>query len=64
MGSSPGDVIDFFNLPNHSSRTRKWGLLSHKQKLVLETERKMFLGNRARPARKAGNLNAICEPIV
>jgi hypothetical protein len=24
----------------------------------------MFLGSRARPVRKAGNLSAICEPIV
>jgi hypothetical protein len=29
MGSSPNDVIEFFfNLPNPSSRTRPWGLLS------------------------------------
>jgi hypothetical protein len=26
--------------------------------------KEMFLGNRARPARKADNLTAICEPIV
>jgi hypothetical protein len=40
--------------------TRPWDSLSLQQKWVLETEKL----SKARPMRRAGNLAAICEPIV
>jgi hypothetical protein len=49
-------VIFFYNLPNHSSRIMAMGLTQ------LLTE--IFLAGKGRPARKADNLTAICEPIV
>jgi hypothetical protein len=42
VGSRPNEVI-FFNLPNPSSRTRPWGLLSLYQKSVPKVE-KCFWG--------------------
>jgi hypothetical protein len=47
-GSTLDKVNEFFNIPNPSSRTMALGLSQSK----------------ARPARKADNLAAICEPIV
>jgi hypothetical protein len=41
-----------------------WGLLNLQQKWVLEAEKIMFLGSKARPVRRADNLTASCEPIV
>jgi hypothetical protein len=32
--------------------------------MAFTQQENMFLGSRARPARKADNLTAICEPIV
>jgi hypothetical protein len=55
-GSSPVQV-DFFNLLNPSSRTMAVGSTQ-------EWEPGIFLGGRERPASKANNLTAICEPIV
>jgi hypothetical protein len=52
--------VDFFNWPNPSSRT-----------MVLEidlasnrNEYQEYSGGKGRPARKADNRTAICEPIV
>jgi hypothetical protein len=58
-GSSPDDV-DFFNVPNPSSRTMSLGST---QPLTEMTTRNLP-GGKGRPARKADNLTAICEPIV
>jgi hypothetical protein len=58
-GSNP-DEIDFFNLPNPSSRTMA---LWTTQPLT-EMSTRNLPGGKGRPARKADKLTAICEPIV
>jgi hypothetical protein len=44
----------------------RWGELFFSIYLIFPAAlgRKMFLGSRARPERRADNLTAICEPIV
>jgi hypothetical protein len=59
MVSSP-DEVDFFNWPNASSRTMPLGSTPS----LTETNARKIPGGKARPARKADNLTAICEPIV
>jgi hypothetical protein len=60
----PRDLIPmrwiFFNLLNHSSRTMA---LESTQSLT-EMSTRNIPGGKGRPARKADNLTAICEPIV
>jgi hypothetical protein len=58
-GSSP-DEVDFFNWPNPSSRTMALGSTQP----LTEMSTRKIPGGKARPARKADNLAAICEPIV
>jgi hypothetical protein len=58
-GSSPDEVI-FPNWPNSSSRTMALGST---QPLTAMSIRNIPWG-KGRPARKADNLTAICEPIV
>jgi hypothetical protein len=58
-GSSP-DEVDFFNLPNPSSRTMA---LESTQRLT-EMSTRNVPGGKGRPARKADNLTAVCEPTV
>jgi hypothetical protein len=56
--------VDFFNLPNPSSRTMA---LESTQPLTEMNTRNLPAGGgggKGRPARKADNLTAICEPIV
>jgi hypothetical protein len=59
-GSIPNEVIEFFKLPNPSSRTMA----------LVSTQPLTEMGTRNIPvgkwllARKADNLTAICEPIV
>jgi hypothetical protein len=52
------DEVDFFNLPNTSSRTMALGST---QPLTEMSTRNLGKG---RPARKTYNLTAICEPTV
>jgi hypothetical protein len=52
--------IQFFNWPNPSSRTMALGPTQP----VTEMSTRNLPGGKGRPARKAGNLTAICEPIV
>jgi hypothetical protein len=59
-GSSP-DEVDFFNLPNPSSRTLALG---SSQALREMSTRNLPGGGKEQPARKADNLIAICEPTV
>jgi hypothetical protein len=57
-GLIPEEIIGFFILPNPSSRTMA---LESTQPLEMST-RNLPRG-KGRPARKADNLTAICEPI-
>jgi hypothetical protein len=54
------DEVDFFNLPNTSSRTMALGST---QPLTEMSTRNLPGGNK-RPAHRADNLTANCEPIV
>jgi hypothetical protein len=58
-GSSPDEVY-FFNLPNPSSRTMALGSTQP----LTEMSTRDLPGGKGRPACKADNLTAICEPIV
>jgi hypothetical protein len=58
-GSIPYEVTEFFNLPNPSSRTMALGSTQP----LTEMSTKNLLGGKGRPAHKADNLTAICEPI-
>jgi hypothetical protein len=55
-----GRGIDFFNLPNPSSRTMALGSTQPLTEMITRNTP----GGEGRPARKADNLTAICEPIV
>jgi hypothetical protein len=59
--SSPYDV-DFFNLPNPSSRTIALG--STQLLTEMSTRNLPGLGGKGRPALIADNLTAINEPII
>jgi hypothetical protein len=52
------DEVDFFNLPNPSSRTMALGLTQPLTEMIT----KNLSGSKKRPARRADNLAAICEP--
>jgi hypothetical protein len=52
------DEVDFFHLPNPSSHTVALGLTQPLTKISTRN----FPGGKKRPARRAGNLTAICEP--
>jgi hypothetical protein len=55
------EVIQFFELPNPSSRIMALGVT---QPLTEMSTRKSFWVSKERPVRKADNMTAICEPIV
>jgi hypothetical protein len=54
------DEVDFFNLPNPSSRTMTLG----QTQPLSEINTRNFPGGKKRPARRADNLAAIYEPNV
>jgi hypothetical protein len=54
------DEVDFFNLPNTSSRTMALG----STKPLTEMSTKNLPGGKKRPARRADKLAAICQPNV
>jgi hypothetical protein len=56
----PGEVIGFFNWPNPSSRTVALGSTQP----LTEMSTRDLPGGKGRPALKADNLTAVCEPIV
>jgi hypothetical protein len=60
MDSIPDEVTEFFNWPNPSSRTMALGSTQP----LTEMSTRNLHGGKGRPARKADNLTAICEPIV
>jgi hypothetical protein len=60
-GSIPGEIIEFFNWPNPSSRTANLGST---QPLAEMSTRKLPEG-KGRPTGKANNnRTAICKPII
>jgi hypothetical protein len=59
-GSIPDGVIGFFNRPNPSSCTMALGSTQP----LTEMSTRNLPGGKGRPARKADNLTAICEPII
>jgi hypothetical protein len=59
-GFIPNEVIRFFNLPKPSSCTM---VLASTQN-PMEMSTRNLRGGKARPAREADNLTAICEAIV
>jgi hypothetical protein len=59
-GSIPDEVVGFFNSPNPSSRTMALGWTQP----LTEMSTRNLPGCKGRPARKADNLTAMCEPIV
>jgi hypothetical protein len=59
-GSSPDEVIEFFNWPNPSSRGMALGSSQPLAGLSIRN----LPGSNGWPERKADNLTAICEPIV
>jgi hypothetical protein len=54
------DEVDFFNLPNPSSRTMALGSTQP----LTEISTRNLSGDKMLPTRKADNLAAICEPKV
>jgi hypothetical protein len=58
--SIPYEVIGFFIWPNPSSHTTTPG----STQLLLEMSTRNLPDDKWRPARKAGNITAICQPIV
>jgi hypothetical protein len=54
------DEVDFFNLPNPSSRTMALGLTQS----LTEMSTRNLSGGKKRPARRAESLTTICEPNV
>jgi hypothetical protein len=56
----PMKSLIFFNWPYLSSRTMALGLAQP----ITEIRTGNLSGGKGRPALKAGNLTAICEPIV
>jgi hypothetical protein len=54
------DEVDFFNLPNPSSRTMALGSTQP----LTEMSTRDLPGGKKRPVRRADNLTAICEPNV
>jgi hypothetical protein len=54
------DEVDFFDLPNPSSRTMTLGSTQP----LTEMSTRNLPGGKKRPARRADNLDTICEPNV
>jgi hypothetical protein len=54
------DDVDFFNLPNPFSRTMAVG----STQLLTKVSTRNLPGGKKRPARRADNLAANCEPNV
>jgi hypothetical protein len=58
--SIPSEVIESFNLTNHSSRAMALG----PTQLLTEMSTRNLPEGKGRSARKADSLTAICEPVV
>jgi hypothetical protein len=57
-------VIEFFNLPNPSSRTMALGFTQPLTELSTRSTKIIFLESKVRSVHRADNLTTICEPIV
>jgi hypothetical protein len=57
-------VNDFFSIYLILPDALGPGVYSVVTEMNTSTRKRMFLGSRARPVRRAENLTAICEPIV
>jgi hypothetical protein len=58
-GSIPDEVIKFFKLRNPPSHTMAMGSTQPLTEMI----KRKIPGGKGRPARKADNLTAICQPI-
>jgi hypothetical protein len=58
-GTISDEVINFFNLPNHYSRTMSLGSTQR----LTEMSTRYLPGGKGRPSHKADTFTAICEPI-
>jgi hypothetical protein len=56
----PMKSLDFFSLPNPSSRTMALGFTQP----ITEISTRDLPGGKRRPTGKADNVTAICEPII
>jgi hypothetical protein len=54
------DEVDFFNIPNPSSRTMALGSTQPLTEMSIRNRP----GGKKQPARRADNLAAICEPNI
>jgi hypothetical protein len=60
VGMFPDEVFEFFNWPNHSSRTMALGSTQPQT----EMSTRNLPRSKGRPACEADNLTVICEPTV
>jgi hypothetical protein len=60
MGSIPDEVTGFFSWPNPSNST----VALRSTQTLTEMSTRNLPGGKGRPAHKADNLTANCEPIV
>jgi hypothetical protein len=64
VGSIPDEVIELFSIYLILQPHQALGFTQPLTDMSTREKKKMFMGSRARPVRKADNLTAICEPIV
>jgi hypothetical protein len=64
VGSRPNEVIEFFSIYLILPAALGPGVYSASNRNEYHKEKKIFLGSRARLARKADNLTSINQPIV
>jgi hypothetical protein len=63
-GSRPDEVNEFLSIYLIFKAALGPGVYSASNRNEYHKQKKMFLGSRARPVRKADNLTVICEPTV
>jgi hypothetical protein len=59
-GSRPDEINEFFHFPNPSNLSMALGFIQPLTQINTRSRKIMFLRSRARPARKADKLTAIC----
>jgi hypothetical protein len=63
-GSSPDEAIEILILPITFQPHWALGFIQPLTEMSIRNRKILFLGSRERPAHKADNHTAICEPIV